>query len=188
MKKPRLTQGMIVILLVAVICAKTTTAEANIMYTWMTPIDNETSGQMEFNDTAWYDDILSIEEIDSFFFNGLSQDFTINDIDTFTASNSGFVLYLSTDIYDDNSMSSITMHGPGQITMDEWNVDVSETIPDQDQMQDYIEYVGVWVTATDPHHVSVPEPSTIALLSLGIVGLIGGGARRRLKKKTVPKK
>lgn len=42
---------------------------------------------------------------------------------------------------------------------------------------------GVWLNKSEP----VPEPSTIALLSIGIVGLIGGAARKKLKNKAVKK-
>lgn len=102
---------------------------------------------------------------------------TVNLANTDFLANTG-VNYLNPALRGLELGDSIWISGTNQISL-EW---VAST------PGDYVRVLTDWSPGGETDlspggEVPVPEPSTIALMSIGLVGLLGGAAKRKLKKK-----
>ena len=176
-----ITSGIIAVTLLLMVTAN---ANSHYMYEWEGQegyINDNTSGQLELDCEVWTEDnIASWDEVTGFYFNGLNgTEYTDTEVTTFMIA-----LGLSGTISATDTSGDTLSMAIGFPTADSWVVsDVWERVG-----QSIYVYGGAWnlVQAHDDCN-PVPEPTTVALLGIGLVGLIGGAARKKLKKKAIAK-
>ena len=142
---------------------------ADIIYEW-SYADTQSYGHMELDDYAWDDGTLDGGELNAFTFGFGSTEWTLTDISpSFVTLKTDGVGQISDGVW-------FAMDGiPGQ-----WSYTaISMTWMDNFEIATG---AGVWTTEAQSQE-PVPEPSTVILMGIGMLGLVGGAARKKFKIK-----
>ena len=171
-------------------------AHATIVYEW-TPANevgygSETSGTLELTCGAWDDDVVQVEDTELVGFeyiDGTGRLWGRDEVHHFVVNTWLDAIQIRMGHTVEDGMLIFTRTWASEQTNVEWYATVQDWVGEYQGTYD-----GVWrmdadaSTCGDGHSPDpVPEPATLSLLGIGLVGLIGGAARKKLKKKALAK-